>query len=452
MSLLNLYENIAKTLKLEITDDGYLNVPDGDSAIPLTVNGVPFVMPTQEHINTALVPNETGKLDVVKHLWNPLGEDAIRGDSSTFTKMKIIMEYEFYYGIYCAGLLLLKVAYQQTAQKNTGVEINKFLASLSEANNHNIKQIVDDNTITKWETIILNNQDNVKNIISLFSKKGGTIDGNKYNRVATVHSPLVELLDKATKDNNEIYGVKLRPKDIIVFRKVLMAVLPEMNEDNTYTFSVGSNNGLAPGYASIMKMYIKVMSKIIGIATKLHSLDQEAADEVIHDIYITADDVENTAIYQGAVELIPSDLDITRHQANFKHQKPTSTAAAIGDSFVAQPQQIGDYNKKEVDPSIPNDPFASIVQPHVAHNYMPAVIPQQSYGMPYQQQVPVNNPFVSGYMPQPVAYPPMYQQQYPPVGGYPQTIGYQPQVNNPFVSGYTPQTMNGYPMGPNRGW
>lgn len=456
-SLIDFYKSTIASLGLETTDDGYIKIDVGSGKlVTLTTNGKPLVLPTKDHIDTAVdVDDDTGKLVTTKILYNPLNEDVIKGDSTALKKTKDIVETRLSHSFAGVCELLLTLASNKKLQTKTPMEINKFLASLSVANNPGIKQIVDDKTITLWGQLYAKTLDpTVKTkLLKLYLKKSGTYAGTKYNRLSVLTLPLLDIIQEADRDSG-VLDIKLRNKDIKVFELLYTYIFKDVDEHKT--LSIGSNDPESPGFIALFKTYLTIGNRLNNISKSLKEINPELYDSVHLNLKVTLKELDMLNDYARELAVIPSELELNRQKnapvnvnqtlANAVQQQqvvvPYQQQQVVQQQVVQQEQpkqpelttaqKILYGNKVPIVPSYnPHDP--NILAQAAQMNYNQAQYPQQVRpaginSMP-QQQFQMPGQLVYGGQPpaypqmQQQAYPQMQQQVYPQMqqgGGYPQ--------------------------------
>ena len=449
MKLINFYKKVVASLGLTTTKDDFIQIAVGDTKTTFTVNGKPLVLPTKDHIDSAVDVDDDGRVVITKVLFNPLNEDVIKGDSVSLKKTKDIIERRLTHAFASIGELLLTLASNPALQKKTSMELNKFLMALNKADNTNIKSVVDEKSIDLWVKIYGKSLeiDPAKGFIKLFLKKGGTDKGTKYNRLAVAGFPILEQLQDADRDT-PFFGIKLRNKDITVFKLIHEYVFN--NIDDKYTMSTGSNDKESPGFISLFNLYIQMGERLNKILSSLGNIDQETVDNAVLDIKVTEKELEELAMYKGELVLIPNDVELNRKKT--KHQPQHHIPPLVLDDlnktrqvpmqYVNEPQQVM-APVEEMDlahrilygNNIPVVPTVGSLNQQMQRPGYPNIQPMQQQPMGYPNMQPqYQQPMYQQPMQQPVYQQPMYQQpmQQQPMG-YPNM---QPQYQQPMYDNF----------------
>ena len=134
-------------------------------------------------------------------------------------------------------------------------------------------------------------------------------------------------LEKYVKDGS-IYGVKLRPKDVKVFKIIYEYIFNNINVKDYYTF--GSTDKNSPGFISLFKLYINIVERLNELISMLEFTDE--IDEFAKmELHISSEDLDNIARFDRELAVIPSDTDVNR-----------SMDRLVGTSLVNEPAKTVD--------------------------------------------------------------------------------------------------------------
>lgn len=310
-NIIKFYTDIIESFKLIVTEDGFLyrkSEEDGKKTM-MTHNLKPVVLPTKDHIESMLVEDEDGKIEVSKILFNPLNESAIKGNSDSLNICKNYAERIIGHSLCGVGYMLMVLARHKEHQTKTPLEINKFLKRVREADNPGVKEIIDDEMLNKWVKLYSKTISPTRSMVTLYLNKVHRIDGVKYNRSTTLHSDVYTELLKATKDSS-VYDIKLRNKDLTIFKIIFEYIIPDFKEKEK--MELGSNDTKRPAFISLMKLYHQIMSRINSIAEDIKHVDESTFDLTYIDLRFEEEDLDNLEIYSNELLSIPDDVDINR--------------------------------------------------------------------------------------------------------------------------------------------
>ena len=325
------YEKVLLSTGLVVTEDGYVKAPlRGRSKVSdnITFNGRTLVLPLRQHFDT-MTDIIDGKKELIKVIFNPLKEDVIKGDSDSLVKLKSMIEVRLSHSLNNIFAAVISLALNKEKQKHMSLELTSLFASMKEAKNQNITNVIDENTLEKFKKIAstLVVPTNTKGIIHFYLKKGGMVNNVKYNRLAMSSFPLYDELDKYVKDGS-VYGVKLRPKDVKVFKIIYEYIFNNINVKDYYTF--GSTDKNSPGFISLFKLYINIVERLNELISMLEFTDE--IDEFAKmNLAITSEELDNIARFDRELAVIPSDVDVNR-----------SMDRLVGNSLVNEPTKTAD--------------------------------------------------------------------------------------------------------------
>ena len=440
MKLIDFYKRVVHSLGLHVSKDNYIQVEINGNKSMLTDNGIPLVLPTKEHIDSSVDKDENGDLKLVKLPYNPLNEDVIKGDSISLKKTKTIIERKIAHSFAAVGELLLTLTEDPKLQKDTDLELNKFLSSLNNAEVGKIKALVDDKSIDLWGKIYSRSLeiDPSNGFTKMYLKKKGRYGGEIYNRLAVMSLPIYEQLVEATRDT-PIFGITLRKKDIGVFKIIHEYVFKDMDENQTIT--IGSKDPESPGFVALFKLYIKVANRLNKILKSLEFVNKELVHEATFRVDLTLKELDNLDVYKSELVLLPSELELNRQKAvaasSVMQQQaiPANTntnQSIIQQQAMANPQQQVMVNPQQQVMANPQQP----VQQQMV---------QQPMQQPVQQPVQQTNETNSASIVHKLLYGNTQQPQVIPQYGAvqpPQPMMQQPMVQQPMVQ----QPMYGVPQ------
>lgn len=449
-TLIEFYKDIISSIGLNTTDDGYIFAGSSEDRQLINHNGKMMVIPTKDHIDTMFTQNEDGKIVVGKVLFNPLREDELKGNSTSFNKAKYFIETKLGHSMYVAGELLLTLANKPDLQKKSSFEINKFLSKLNEANNTGIKELVDEKSISNWANIYKKILNSDNGVVTIFSKKMGKIGSDTFNRTAVLRCDLyTELL---TANNTiPVFDVKLRNKELIILKNMLEFLLPGI-EEKPHTITVGSNDPESPAFISLMCLYIRIVTRLNKIITDLKKVDQELYESGYTNLSVTEEEISNSSIYKADVVLIPNEVDsnrqIRQHEnsltgaVNGPHNITNTTLPNSGNTNISGVPLNAPLPQANTNPLADMDPVDRLLcetgyTPISIKSEQPVVVP------------PNFNQMGGGYMVQPIQRPPLQginmntmtmgmQQpmpQYPMINPAMQTYS-QGMMTNPVMGNY----------------
>lgn len=441
--LLDFYTKVVNALGLIVDKEGFIKVrlSDGKESIIMT-DGKPLVLPTKEQINSMVVV-EDGKSVVTKTLFNPLKEDIVTGENAALHKARTTMSKMLVHRIAVIIDVLLRIASDKELQDKAPLEISTFLGSLKEARNTNVKQVVDEQTLSKFRQLFEKTIDELplsKGFANIFTRKGGNVDGVRYNRVATLKFPIYHELKEMDPKEDKFHDIKLRKKDKVVFTKAFEYIIGD-HEDK---LALGSNDEQSPGFISMFMLYHVINDRLNEIIDNIKFADPEV-ESIRTEMDITMEEISSVGEYSKAINLVPDDNANVRRQA-----KITQAIVDERQKNKTPTGQVRRTNVKEIVNRINKEEQEKPVQQTQSH----ATAPAQTAGNTQNQSaldkilgrrpggnVPAhapNNPYMPAPAPQVrplnqgMGYNTMQQPMYGNYGMQQPNYGYQ-QPNNPIV-------------------
>lgn len=416
MTLMEFYRKVIENVGLHISSNDMV-IPNEDDTTPIIREGKPLALPTREHLNSVYEKDDDGNLIVTKTLFNPLAEDIVKGDTSSLKAIKDFVESRLGFTIAGVGELLLMLAANKDLQGKTSLKINKFLSSITEAQNTGIKKLVDDKTIENWQKLFSNSIDTTTPFISIFLKKKSKYKGVEYNRLAVLNSGVYDELINADKDPT-VLNVKLRNKDVTIFKLIFKYLLEDLDDNSTVV--LGSNDQDSPAFISLFKLYLNIMDRCQSILKDLEGIDEELYDDLRIKYLLDSSILDNISVFKQELIQLPNDNDINRDMVQKSRlQMPTAQLNTQGPAkTVVTPQAQPVYQQ-------PNAPYPTEIQP----------LQQPAVSSDPMSRVAFNNMFAQPQVAVQPQYYPQPQSELIPgynggnslIPGYNPNIGYQPQ-------------------------
>jgi hypothetical protein len=253
MDIHQLYKAITNSLGLIADENGLLSFPGKDGPTPALVDGVRLALPTPERLRSGAWS------DLVA--FHPLSEHTLRGESAVLKKVRTGV-------IFRLSAVLIELLQQltvlgadSTRHSKLSPTAAKLLAEIKD---------VDAKTVSDLKTIIEKNFESgggAQKFLSIYMKRGATLNGQKYARAAVVSFPFLDALKETT--DRVVYGVQLRKKDVQALINLFLYILPDA--DDLEAYSVGSRSTDAPYFDALMGTFHKVghrLNEVIRIHKK----------------------------------------------------------------------------------------------------------------------------------------------------------------------------------------
>jgi len=442
--LIDLYKDVLNDLGYTVSPDGFVMVKTDNpkEKIMVTVNSKTLVLPYKDQLRTMTTVDGSGKVTTTKILFNPLKEDAVKGESPSLRKIKEAMDLQLSFKISTCIELLLRLAGDKGLQSKITLEQSKFIASLGSIRTTPKQEIVDDLVISKWQKISHHAMGLTpsKGIAHLYTKKGGVKDGNKYNRLITFSMPIYKLLLEE-ESKKSIFDMKVRAKDSKIYRAVIEHMFPDINNAKAYSF--GSSDPDFAGFIASFTIYIAMNETVQAILKDLAFIDPDTVNLAITESKVTLDRLEKLNDLKGLLAVIPNDLDSNREVA-----KPTpASKPAVNPKDILYNQQQAAPQQQYVEPANSNNNTEaprneSLAKRILYGNGQPPIQQQQMMPQPMNQQMGIPNMMNQNPMGNQMMNPNMANQSQMMNPAMPQNPMMNQQVGYP-----QQQMMNQNPMG-----
>lgn len=373
---------LMSTVCLHQDDEGYIitRVSDGDKVEekPITSKEkYKFVYPSNKNIDKKLVDlTDKRNPKVIGLAFNPITETVIGEELRSHPALRKQIKAVITIGIYYVGEMLIHLINNDSKTLNLGTDLELFLGGVNQGQSKSVKKLVDNTTIENWiDMLSANKSQEDTEVVCDFTSVKNVKEGNKtHNRCATLSFPLMEKLYSIPEDSEKIIvnGVKLRKKDLIIFKHIFKFLLKDVDEN--FTIKLYNDDNEIPSYKSAMLLFLKVMERI----DKSGAILQDAYGTEINVFYdpkrekLTVEQVEEANRLLKELSNIPTDKQIVQYKP--EQEKPV--------------ELIG------------NNKFNNI--PTVQSNDLGNVGIQQTQTPVVQPTIPVQNPNYMQPQPQPM--------------------------------------------------
>jgi len=446
MQLLEKYTKFLNSVDAVISEDGKVLVDKGQGPVPYALAERELVLPTP-----AFLKNPQWDSQVAFH---PLSESISRGESEVIqfcVRMICSKVMGTYLGLYEA-LLMTAVKDSQATPPTPGQ--GKYLAGLG----NTTPALLEKFSKILGKTRILRGEGEDRRAISLFLKRGGAINGERFARVCVVGFPLYEAICKAEEVKpHQVFGVQLTAKELGVLKTVHEVLLPG-SDDGVY--SAGTNSTTAPYFVALTSAYTNLAEQL-NKAVKTFQRSFKSLKPIDTSWFIgdNLNEYRNVIppmpFNEGEIEKGVSEQPAVAQPAQAVSQ-PVLTQPQFQQPVYQQPVAFQQPQQGYIQPQAPQQPVKPSPAPKgtISFNDIANQLPHPGFGMQMpQMQMPMMQ---MGY-PQAQMGMPMNQPPMPPVSqpqmGYPQ-MGMQPQMGIPMqggmmgISPYQMGMMNQPPMPP----
>ena len=274
MDLLELYTAIVESAGWNVNSEGFVTAFKG----PVEIAGKQMVMPTKKILRNPDWDNHIA--------FHPMSENVMRGESAVLFELRNQMQFKL--NFVAATLIqgLGELAADPARQKPLTIKQKEYLKLVPDFDAKTVKSL--DSLLDRI------NPAEAEKIIGLFVKRSGEMGDKKYNRLATVHSPL--RMEASNKDRT-IFGVKFRKSDFKPFFDMFDFILPDINE---HAYSFGSNSMVAPSFHALLHAYIATAKRLNVVLRKFQKVWGEDFDDLLIDVS-WEDDVKELDPYKGLI-------------------------------------------------------------------------------------------------------------------------------------------------------
>lgn len=430
MKIIELYKEILAAGYLFADKEGMISAKVKGSTMPFLIDGKRLVLPTKEHLKNSDWSNRI--------VFHPLSENILRGESKVLERFRNNINMRLNYVLSMVADQLFKLVVNVGGHKHLSPDQSVILSSVKNA---------DEKAYTAFGNLVedMGLSNKTKCIVHIYLKKGGVVDGKKYNRAAIVTFPLYEEL---LKNQKQVFGVTIASaKHREAIKQLLEFILPGI--EKPHYFDRGSESQIAPYLDCLMQGVLGIASRINNIIDEYGQF-MDSTDELRYsDGWVEV--FENLEQLKAEIRSIPmqagNEGSIGDPAAATQAQPAAQQPVAATQQGLQMPAQV------PLPPPVPSPAPAYYNAPMQPPPQAGGVVKSPSGGIDFaasmrsNPQLAASMPY-SGYAPygQPAIPPgPIAARMAPPrwdrPDQYPQQPGYQPHPQQ----GYPQQ---GYPQQP----
>ena len=267
-NLLKVYNGLLNLSGLEADKDGYISVVnDKDNKLPLMIKNKRVVLPTQFHLKNS---NPEEKL-----LFSPIPESVFKGPSEVLERYKDCINIRLNIVIGTLFSYLLSLSKNNELHSKLDPEQLDLIITLKD---------IDDTAVKNFTSLMLSGVESriKKFFVNIYLNRGGVVKEKRWARVGIVTFPLYEELKK---EENTVYGVKLRVKDKAIYKKLFEYVFPFINEK--FYYSEGSQSEIAPWLDSLVRTTLSLYTNIIDNINKFKDFIDEPNSMLYEDNWVS---------------------------------------------------------------------------------------------------------------------------------------------------------------------
>lgn len=214
--------------------------------------------------------------------FHPLAESPMRGESEILRVLRrqIVVNLN----TTLAALLesLVRIAADTDGHSKLSAAASECLDSMPKADQASLKamlkvlkQLDHDSVDAMGDVIDAIGSAGRRKLINFYLKRPGQYKGKQYGRVCVVEFPFLSA--EASDHDNTIFGVKLRQKDYVGFRKLFQFIV-DTEEANGETYNSGTDSSNAPYLRVLLDSWFKVAERLNRVIKLYKSTDPTLTD------------------------------------------------------------------------------------------------------------------------------------------------------------------------------
>lgn len=276
--LVSFYGAILETAGLHIVDGVvHQHLPD-DGDVPVTVSKKTLVLPTDHWLGETDIQNI--------QYFHPISENVIRKESTVFKFIRRLV-------VINSTSVILELM-QDLIHILSNKDTHSTLDPITQLPLLRCAPEADKDFSEKFEKIIDKIDPTGETaFLSAVILRGKSLKDKDYTRIAKISFPLLHALENP--EGNQVFGVKLRKKDISGLINLIYYILPDLKSDSEF-YSTGSRSGVAPSLHALLSSYAKLI-QAVNVVKRAFGKDEIALDWL--------DDLTNLADFKGLIPKLP---------------------------------------------------------------------------------------------------------------------------------------------------
>ena len=276
--LVSFYGAILETAGLHIVDGVvHQHLPD-DGDVPVTVSKKTLVLPTDHWLGETDIQNI--------QYFHPISENVIRKESTVFKFLRRLV-------VINSTSVILELM-QDLIHILSNKDTHSTLDPITQLPLLRCAPEADKDFREKFEKIIDKIDPTGETaFLSTVILRGKSLKDKDYTRIAKISFPLLHALENP--EGNQVFGVKLRKKDISGLINLIYYILPDLKADSEF-YSTGSRSGVAPSLHALLSSYAKLI-QAVNVVKRAFGKDEIALAWL--------DDLTNLADFKGLIPKLP---------------------------------------------------------------------------------------------------------------------------------------------------
>ena len=276
--LVSFYGAILETAGLHIVDGVvHQHLPD-DGDVPVTVSKKTLVLPTDHWLGETDIQNI--------QYFHPISENVIRKESTVFKFLRRLV-------VINSTSVILELM-QDLIHILSNKDTHSTLDPITQLPLLRCAPEADKDFSEKFEKIIDKIDPTGETaFLSAVILRGKSLKDKDYTRIAKISFPLLHALENP--EGNQVFGVKLRKKDISGLINLIYYILPDLKSDSEF-YSTGSRSGVAPSLHALLSSDAKLI-QAVNVVKRAFGKDEIALAWL--------DDLTNLADFKGLIPKLP---------------------------------------------------------------------------------------------------------------------------------------------------
>lgn len=310
--LVSFYGAILETAGLHIVDGVvHQHLPD-DGDVPVTVSKKTLVLPTDHWLGETDIQNI--------QYFHPISENVIRKESTVFKFLRRLV-------VINSTSVILELM-QDLIHILSNKDTHSTLDPITQLPLLRCAPEADKDFSEKFEKIIDKIDPTGETaFLSAVILRGKSLKDKDYTRIAKISFPLLHALENP--EGNQVFGVKLRKKDISGLINLIYYILPDLKSDSEF-YSTGSRSGVAPSLHALLSSYAKLIQAVNAVKRAF------GKDEIA---LAWLDDLTNLADFKGLIPKLPGNDGEPLEGEEKREERPVERLKSLVQTWEEEDKQ-----------------------------------------------------------------------------------------------------------------
>lgn len=268
--LLDIYAGLLTSTGTTISEDGMVVTEINGEIVPVTIEKLPLVLPTQSRLKAGIGANVIA--------FHPMSENALRGESVVLKKLRLLIMGRVSSVLMAASESLMAIAADTSLHGKLSPKASEFLSHAQKADERTLKAL---NKVLGKVSLAGDHR-----LVNFSFKRPGEQSKDSFTRVCNVSFPI---LDEAKQKEPTIFGVKMRIGDKETILNLFSWLLDLHDGGDAFElYSTGTRGLTAPYFSTLVESYVKV-AKVLNAKVKLF---KKGAPDLVTEATVDLDWVE----------------------------------------------------------------------------------------------------------------------------------------------------------------